>query len=166
MKRIVLTVTFLVLSAVYVLGAGAALADGVRGVAVKPLSPRPGEAITVKGELLGPNSTVEVRVIGNGVDLDLGEAEAADEGDFTAEFTLPSSLLPGTYELRATGAETATTQLRVVAGGGASQATPAVGTEAPERPVAETAGLVALFGALAGLGLFFARTARREPAAN
>ena len=35
-----------------------------------------------------------------------------------------------------------------------------------ERPLWEMIGLVALFGVLAGLGLFFARTARREAAAS
>ncbi len=47
-------------------------------------------------------------------------------------------------------------QLRAsVAGAGASQAGPTVGAEAPGQPQAETGSLVALFDALAGLGLFF-----------
>lgn len=135
-------------------------ADGVPSVAVKPLSPRPGDVITVKGDSLGANSVVEVRVIGMGRDVDLGEVRADGGGDFLREFTLPADLHPGLYRVRARGAETATTDITLVAAGGAA---PAAGTEAApvrERPLAEALGLVGVFGAIAALGLFFARTAR------
>lgn len=184
MKRMTMIAMVLLLSALFSFG-GVALAHGDKGVTVQPLTPKPGEVITVKGEGLGTEgakSQVEVRIIGMGVDIDLGEAEAGDDADFEAQFRVPADLKPGTYQLQAKGAETATIGITVVAAAPAEQpaapaaapaeqpAAPAMAAEsAPpvrERPLWETIGLVALFGVLAGLGLFFARTARREPAAS
>lgn len=168
MKRIRLMTLALGAALAFVTG-GVALADGGKGVTVQPLTPKPGDVITVKGDLLGSNSEVEVRIIGTGVDIDLGEAQADDEGDFEAQFRVPADLAPGTYQVQAKGAESATTAITVVAASsaaGESAMDPAMmNTPARERPLWETIGLVALFGLLAGAGLFFARTARREPAA-
>src|SRR5262249_59159025 len=118
----------------------------------------------------GAKSQVEVRIIGMGVDIDLGEAEAGDDGDFRAQFRVPSDLKPGSYQLQAKGAETATIEITVVVASSAEQpaaaaAEPPAAAAAPamsevpvrERPLWETIGLVALFGVLAGLGLVFAR---------
>lgn len=150
-------VTFLLL---VVLSGSLALADGGKGVAVNPLTPSAGGEVTVKGDLLGANSTVEVRVVGNGRNVDLGEVQADAEGDFTAKFRLPSDLPAGRYQIVAKGAESATTEVTILAAGDlASPQGMAADAPARERPLAENALLVALFGALAGLGLFFARTA-------
>ena len=170
MKRILLLAALVASIALAAVPGGVALADGGKGVAVQPLTPKPGEVITVKGDLLGPNSTVEVRIIGTGVDIDLGEVQADAEGDFEAQFRVPADLAPGNYQLQAKGAESATTTITVIAAGGAESATamnPAM-MEVPvrERPLWETIGLVALFGVLAGLGLFFARMTRGAPAAS
>lgn len=167
MKRIVSLVTVIGLSALFVLGSRQALADGATAVAVQPLTPKPGDVITVKGDLLGPNSEVEVRIIGAGVDIDLGEVTADAEGDFTAQFRVPADLVPGNYQVQASGAKTATTAITVLGAGSApadpmSQAAPVL----RQRPLPESFALVALFGALAGLGIFFARTAHREPVAR
>jgi hypothetical protein len=169
MKPKILIAIALLLSALYTFGGGVALAHGGKGVTVQPLTPKPGDVITVTGDELGASSTVEVRLIGTGVDIDLGEAQANDEGDFTAQFRVPADLKPGSYQLQAKGAESATTEITVVAAGSTESTTSATMAEAPatpvrERPLGETIGLVALFGVLAGLGLFFARTVRREPA--
>lgn len=172
MKRIQVLAMLIALAALVTLGGGGvALADGGKGVTVQPLTPKPGDVITVKGDLLGPNSIVEVRIIGTGVDIDLGEVQADEEGDFTAQFRVPADLAPGTYQVQATGAESATTEITVVAAGPTSSAEmpmdPAMmNVPVRERPLWETIALVALFGALSGLGLFFARTARRELAAR
>ena len=140
------------------LAPGLAAADGVKGVTVSPLSPRPDEPITVNGELLGSNSEVEVLVIGNGETVDLGEVKADAEGDFTQEFRLPADLQPGNYQVKATGEESATTQISISGapgseGGGAMGAEPVI----EARPLGQSIGLVALFGVLSALGLFFAR---------
>lgn len=174
MTRIALA---LLLSALFGLGGSVALAHGGKGVTVQPLTPKPGDVITVNGEGLGTEgakSQVEVRIIGTGVDIDLGEAQAGDDGDFTAQFRVPADLKPGTYQVQAKGAETATVEITVMAAAAAEQpaapAAPAMAVEPAspvrERPLWETISLVALFGALAGLGLFFARMKARAPMAS
>lgn len=156
--------TLTALVALFTLSGGAALADGGKSVAVKPLAPRAGEVITVKGAGLGANRQVELRLIGQGTNIDLGEVQSVDDGDFDGEFRLPADLKAGTYELRAVGDGTESAQLTIAAAG--SGATPAASMEneaIAQRPLGEVALLVALFGGLAGLGLFFARTAHEQP---
>ena len=173
MKHMTVIAMALLLSALFSFGGGVALAHGGTGVTVQPLTPKPGEVITVTGQglsALGAKSQVEVRIIGTGVDIDLGEVEAGADADFTAQFRVPADLKPGTYQLQAKGTETATTEITVVAASAESTAsqTMAAAPAQPvrERPLSETIGLVTLFGVLAGLGLFFARMKRREPAAS
>lgn len=144
---------------------GTALADGVTGVAVQPLTPEAGEIITVKGDLLGSNSEVEVRIVGLGEDIDLGEVQADAEGDFTAQFQLPDDLTPGTYQVKAIGEKTATTQITVLGGGTAAPSATEPAPVLRERPLGESLLLVSLFGVLAALGLFLARMTRRATAA-
>ena len=146
------------------LGAATAVADGGKGVAVSPLTPKPGDTVTVKGDLLGPNSTVEVRIAGLGVDIDLGEVQADATGDFSAQFTLPDTLTPGVYAVTATGAESASTQVTVLGGGAAEPGTMQPTPVLRSRPLSEVIPLIALFGALAGLGIFFAQFRRRPRA--
>jgi hypothetical protein len=156
--------------AVLVLVAAPALADGAKGVTVSPLTPKPDQVITVNGELLGPNSQVEVLLIGNGETVDLGEVKADGEGDFTQEFRLPADLRPGTYQLKATGEESATTQITIAgapaggAGSGEGSEVGGMGSEPviEQRPLGQSIGLVALFGVLAAVGLYFANRPVRK----
>lgn len=165
---------FRVLAIALALGAllltsGAARADGGKGVVVSPLNPKPGDEITVKADRVGADTEVEVRLVGRGVDLDLGEFKSDDEGDFTARLRLPTDLAPGTYQVRVVGPEPVATSISVVAAGGAGTSTAQpMAAESPvrERPLGETIGLVALFGGLAGLGLFFAQTAQQTGASR
>lgn len=159
--RIVVLAAATLTVAMLAIAAPSASADGATGVAVQPLTPKPGDVITVKGDLLGPNSEVEVRIIGLEVDIDLGEVQADEEGDFTAEFTVPAELTPGTYQIRATGAESATTQITVTGGGTAEPGAMAAEPELRSRPLSEAIPLIALFSVLAGLGTFFAHFTRR-----
>lgn len=169
MKRILLTTLLslgLAMAGFLASAAGVALADGAKGVAVQPLTPKAGDVITVKGDLLGPNSTVEVRVVGTGVDIDLGEVDADANGDFSAQFRLPENLKPGTYQVTARGAGSATTVMAVVGIGGDAPSEGAMGA-APvlkERPLGESLLLVGVFGVISALGIFLARTAREKPA--
>jgi hypothetical protein len=160
MKRLARLAAVLAITIFVSAGGSLAFADGVTGVAVQPLTPRPGDVIKVKGDLLGPNGEVEVRVIGAGVDVDLGEVETDDEGDFKAEFRLPADLKPGTYQVRAIGAKAATTQITVVGGAGAAATEAMAAPVLRERPLPEASLLVAIFGVVAALGLFLARTVR------
>jgi hypothetical protein len=171
MKTRILLASALVLTLV-ALAPGLALADGeAKGVTVSPLTPRADQTITVSGELLGPNSEVEVLVIGNGETVDLGEVKANKEGDFTQEFRLPPDLQPGTYQVKATGEESATTQITVSGGPAGTEAGEGSGVmgaepEIERRPLGQAILLVALFGVLAAVGLFFARTATRHKEAQ
>lgn len=157
--------------ALLALAPGLALAHGDEtGVTVQPLTSKPDGVITVKGELLGPKSSVEVMVTGNGEDVDLGEVKANAEGDFTHEFRLPADLKPGTYQIEATGKKSATAQITVSealtggansekAGSGAMEQAPVI----RQRPLGQSIELIALFGVLAAAGMFFA-TMRRQKA--
>ncbi len=160
MKRIMPIATGIATFVLLVFGTGTALADGGNGVVVSPLIPKAGDTITVTGAQLGGNSSVEVRVIGSGVDLDLGETKADTAGAFTAVFRLPVDLKPGSYQVRATGADSATTQITVVGGSTESPVTPMAEMPVRSRPFGQAILLVTIFGVLAGLGLFFARGAR------
>lgn len=167
-----LTVSLLLLL-VLAVAAVPAFADGGKKVAVKPLAPRAGDTVTVVGGGLGASRDIEIRLLapGLGVDVDLGELRSEDDGDFQGQLTLPAELRPGTYQLKAIGNETEATQVTLLAAAGAatpagSATTDAMGMEAnpplPVRPFGEAALLVAIFGALAGIGVFLARTAPRE----
>ncbi|MEW6638579.1 MAG: hypothetical protein AB1425_17395 [Actinomycetota bacterium] len=163
MKTRILTGSLLALT-LLALTPGLALADGARGVTVSPLTPKPDQTITVNGELLGPNSEVEVRIVGNGVDEDLGEVKADEEGDFTEKFRLPADLQPGTYQVTATGEESATTQITVSGTPGGESAAMGAEPVIETRPLGQSIGLVALFGVVAALGLFFAHRPVRKQA--
>ncbi len=161
--------TVLAVSLAATLGLGVALAHG-DSVAVDPTSAQPGATITVKGGDLGASRSVDVKLVGTGVERVLGTAQTDGDGAFTATFEVPSDLAAGPYQIQAEGEDTATTDFTVTAavGSGASegqmsgQEVQAPQIPVRERPLSETAGLVALFGVLSGLGLFFARTARRQ----
>lgn len=167
MKPVGFFAPLLAAASVILLSGSAALADGGKGVAVRPLQPRPGDVITVKGDQLGANREVEIRVVGaGGVNVDLGEVQADAAGDFTAEFRLPTDLAVGTYQVQARGAETVTAQI-TVRGTGATSADAEMG-QAPvlrTRPRGESIVLVAIFGVLAGIGILFAQTAHRKASA-
>ena len=165
MKARLLVALLLTFGLIYTFGAGVAWADGAKGVSIQPLTPKPGDVINVKGDLLGANSTVEVRIIGTSVDIDLGEVPADAGGDFSAQFRIPADLQPGNYQVQAKGAESATAEITVI-GAGASEAggMPEPAPVLRERPFGESLILVALFGLLAAAGIFFARTAHEKPA--
>src|SRR5919202_3075107 len=94
----------------------------------------------------------------------LGEAQADEEGDFTREFRLLPDLQRGSYQIRATGKESATTQITVTggpAGTGKGEEAGAMGKEPQieHRPLGQAILLVGFFGVLAAAGLFSARMA-------
>lgn len=152
----------LALAASVLLSGGVAQAQAQgQSVGVQPATAEPGDTVTVTGKGLGANREVEVRLVGMGVDADFGELKTDGDGAFTTQVRLPESLAAGAYRIRAVGAKTAETDLSVAASGAANPAMAApAAVPARERSVPETVGLVALFGAIAVLGLFFAHTAR------
>ena len=160
MKRITLLAALLGLATLIAFGGSVALAHG-ESVTVEPETAKPGDDITVRGIGLGSNTEVEVFLVSTSTNIDLGEVQTDAEGAFTAQFRLPAGIAPGPYQIRAIGDETASADFRVLVVGGAEGPTAST-EEMPirERPLVQTVGLVALFGILAAVGLFFARTAR------
>jgi hypothetical protein len=170
MKRIIqysLTlVSALAFVGLFTLGAPAASAHGGEGLTVTPSTAMPGDMVKVHAEAVAqPNGDVDIHLVStSGVETDLGSFTADDTGDMDADVTLPTTLAPGVYQMKALGTTTLTTDLTITAAsGGASATTATTGTTITftPRPLPETIGLVALFGVLAGAGLFLARTIRR-----
>jgi hypothetical protein len=170
MKRIIQSsltlVSALAFIGLFTLGAPVASAHGGEGLTVTPNSAMPGDTVKVHAEAVAqPNGDVDIHLVStSGVETDLGSFKADDTGDLDADVTLPTTLEPGAYQLKALGTTTMTTDLTITAASGGTSATTApTGTTITftPRPLPETIGLVALFGVLAGLGLFLARTIRR-----
>ncbi len=158
-------------------GATQALAHG-QSITSDPASGQPGAMISVKGEQLGGNRDVPVVLMGMGKEIPLGTAHTTPQGAIDTQFTVPSDLPPGNYTLRAHGKEDADADFSVMAapsmaGGQMAQSTSGmtgaqVAPAAPEVPVrerslGELAVLVAVFGLLAGFGLFIAQATRERP---
>ena len=176
MRRCIRTTAALVmLMATLAIGSGTAWAHG-QSVSVDPASARPGDTITIVGKELGGNRDVGIVLMGMGKEVVLGTTKATPQGEISAQMTLPAELAPGSYQLRAKGKEDADADLAIMPAMPSSMSmsstvTSAAPPAAPEfaprdRSLIETAALVALFGVLAGVGLFFARTAheRVQPA--
>ena len=169
MKRIIqysLTlVSALAFVGLFTLGAPVASAHGGEGLTVTPSTAMPGDKVKLHGEAVAqPNGDVDVHLVSaSGVETDLGDFKADDTGDFDAEVTIPTTLAPGAYQVKALGTTTLTADLTVTAASGGESTAATTGTTITftPRPLPETIGLVALFGVLAGAGLFLARTIRR-----
>ena len=178
MQRIAVFSALLAMSSIPFVG-DTALAHGDKEVTVAPLTPRAGDTITVQGGGIGENRDIEIHVVGLGTDVDLGELQAADDGDFSGQLQLPATVKPGVYQVRAIGEDTLEAQV-TIAGALSGTSTQATTTQsstaatmaadpaetAKQRPLGEAAILVAIFGFVAALGLVFARTAHREPASK
>ncbi len=163
MKRSFFLALTLALVAFLSLGSATALAHGEPSISVDPMTVKPGDTIKVHAESIAdPNGTVDVRLIGgpNTVNKDLGTSQAGDDGDFDGTYTVPMDLASGSYQIQATGKITLSADLTIIGG------TASTGADAApliqQRSFGETAALVALFGVLAGLGLFFARLPVRK----
>jgi hypothetical protein len=169
MKRIIqwsfTLVSVLTFVGLFTLSAPSVSAHGGEGLTVTPATAMPGDKVKLHGEAIAqPNGDVDVHLVStSGAETDLGSFKADDTGDFDAEITLPATLAAGAYQVKALGTTTLTADLTITAASGSGSTAAPTGTTltlAP-RPLPETVGLVALFGVLAGAGLFLARTVRR-----
>ena len=169
MKRIIqysLTlVSALAFIGLFTLGAPVASAHGGEGLTVTPSTAMPGDTVKVHAEAVAqPNGDVDLHLVStSGIETDLGSFKADDTGDMDADVKLPTTLAPGAYQLKALGSTTLSTDLTITAASSGSAATTPTGTTITftPRPLGETIALVALFGVLAGAGLFLARSIRR-----
>lgn len=141
------------------LGPAAAVAHG--GALELTVSTDPvgaGEPLTVSGEGFGRNATVELSLTGPGGDADLGAAVADDEGAFEQAVTIPGTVVPGTYLVRAVGDEEATAELTVGAMPGMAAAA-AEAMPARDRSAAWTAIAILAAVGIGALGLALVRAA-------
>ena len=102
------------------LGGGAVLAadvDALEGsVSVTPSTAAAGGTIVVAGGGLEPMSDRVAVMAGQELTVELGSITADAAGAFHAEFTIPSHLPPGGYELQVIGDRILATQLTVTSG--------------------------------------------------
>lgn len=170
MRRVTRFTLSFALAALFSIGfAGMALAHGGPGITITPDTVMPGDTCSVTAaEVSSPGGDITITVIGNGVNAVLPMQKASDDGDFEGKVTIPSNLVPGSYQLQVKGDKGTLTGDFDVSGGaagasmaGTSQAVaPAIVIR--ERPLGETVLLAAIFGVLAGAGLLFALTATRR----
>jgi len=167
MRSLTTLAAILALVASATMGATQALAHG-QSVTADPISAQPGATISVKGEQLGGNRDVPVLLIGMGKEIPLGTARTTPQGAIDTQFSVPTDVPAGNYALRAKGKEDADTGFTVAAmptmgGAQMGQVAPAAPEfPARERPLSEIAILVAIFGLLAGFGLFVAQATRER----
>lgn len=143
--------------------AGMALAHGGPGITITPDTVMPGDTVDVTAAAVSsPGGDITITVIGNGVNAVLPMQKASDDGDFEGKVTIPSNLVPGSYQLEVKG-DTATLTGNFDVSGAASAAltaTPVI--QIRQRPLFEMLLIAAIFGVLAGAGILFARTANRR----
>lgn len=147
--------------------ATAALAHGGPGITITPPSAMPGDTVKVTASAISsPGGDVTITIVGMTSTVTLPMQKASDDGDFEGDVTIPTTLAPGTYQLTVAGDKGSLTgDLDISATAGATQQA-TLTLPARERPLPEIIGLVALFGLLAGAGIFFARTANSRARPN
>lgn len=137
-------------------------------VTVEPNTAHPGEEITVRGE--GFEDSVEVEITLEGVRgmIHLGEATVQD-GDFSVNLSVPQDVRPGSYQLRASGEESAGIDFAVLEPTSEAQE-PTVHTDEEEtvshnRPPAllSVLGVVLAVGAIIGVLLVRAGSGDTTP---
>lgn len=147
--------------------AGMALAHGGPGITITPDSVMPGDTVDVTAAAVSsPGGDITITVIGNGVNAVLPMQKASDDGDFEGKVTIPSDLVPGSYQLEVKGDKASLTGDFDVTGGGSTTQTAATIIQPRERPLYEMILIAAVFGVLAGLGILFARTANHRARAS
>ncbi len=113
---------------------GAALAHGEPVIAVEPAVAAADGQITITGTEMEPGEVFTITLEGLTGSIPLGEATVTGEGEeggFTATFTIPSDIAPGSYTVRAAieAGETATADLTVTSPSEQASAAPAMAQE-------------------------------------
>ncbi len=180
-RRVWLATGVVAALAVLLVLVGSVSAHG-EGITVTPTKAAPGDKVTVKGEDWDGSPMVTLSLKGQ----PLGKVQADEDGSFTIEVTIPTSMSPGSYEITATNpeGEDSTAELQIVSAGamaGADKAAPNEAMAGTEKTAsgeesknvewrvntattpAERAGAAALIvvAALVGFGLIL--SARQSP---
>jgi hypothetical protein len=153
-----------VLAALISIGfAGMALAHGGPGITITPDTVMPGDTVNVTAAAVSsPGGDITITVSGNGVNAVLPMQKASDDGDFEGKVTIPSNLVPGSYQLEIKGDKATLTGDFDVSGAGSTTQTAPPVIQVRQRPLFEMLLIAAIFGVLAGAGLLFARTANHR----
>lgn len=168
---------------------GAASAhDGIARLILEPDRVNPGGVVVIRGEDLGADDIMQIALIGSAGRTELTTVTSDGQGHFTVAIEVSRDAPPGVYAIEATGQATLTVPLFVegapVSNGdgappGQDEGLPAVipsfafgassvpiaSVQQRTRPADSTVDLVpfvALFGAIAALGLLVWRTRRRS----
>jgi hypothetical protein len=157
MPRLLTRALLLPVGMFLVIPATIALAHGQPVIALSAPVAAAGSAITVTGTEMEAGEVFTVTLEGPGTSIPLGRATAtgaAEEGGFTAEFTLPADAPPGSYQVqgKSAGGETASADLTVTAPSDRASAAPATVREATgeqhvldrRKPVGEVIGVIAV----------------------
>ena len=162
MRLLQLFLVVLLLSASAILPAVAGAHGGEAGISAFPAQAPAGGELTVFGEDLEPDASMQLHLLTAEGDLLVAEPRTDAAGHLTANVTLPETLTERTYELRLTaptGASTSTFVTVVRSDTGAAERN-------PSTPSISSIGvLAAAVLALAGLGLLILalrRTARER----
>lgn len=170
--KIFFTVLFtMVLLSVLRLAAWApvAQAHGESVLTVTPDTIDPGGKITVKGIDMGVGEAFKITLEGLKYQAGLGDATADDKEEFTLEFTVPTDVPEGVYQLKAAGedGDVVTTELTITPTKAAAEAEPTPAVEqmpsaaeheiARSRTPVEVIGLGAFIVVSAVTGLFLLR---------
>jgi hypothetical protein len=149
-------------------GVAAAMAhegSGEEEIVVEPANVTAGDSVVLAGSGLEPDNDRVLVMAGQDLVVEFGTVRTDAEGMFSKELTIPSHLPSGTYELRAIGDETITTDLAVEAVAGGTQASPADASDeavvARARTPLELAAILVLVVLAATVGLFLVLSAER-----
>jgi len=169
---------------------GAASAhDGIARLILEPDRVNPGGVVVIRGEDLGADDVMQIALIGLSGRTELTTVTSDGQGHFTVAIAVSPDAPQGVYAIEATGQATLTVPLFVegapVSNGdgappGQDEGLPAVipsfAVGSSRAPIAtaqltsvtadssiDVVPFIALFGALAALGLLVWRTRRRSP---
>jgi len=148
----------LVLTGAVVLGSRTAEAHGNPEVRVVPESAMSGGDVTIEGEGFEEDSEVSITLEGVLGEISLGSVTTNSEGTFSLAATLPAAATPGSYRVRAVGADdVATADLHIEPADGGETSTAGhesgvdfhrIDSEVEIAGFAVLAGVLVLIGAL------------------
>ncbi len=148
-----------------------ALAHGEPVIVVEPAIVSAGGQITVTGTEMEPGEVFATTLEGVAGSIPLGEATVTGEGEeggFTATFTIPSDIAPGSYTVRAAteAGETAAADLTVTPPSEQASAAPAMAQEPTgelheldrSKPIGQIAAVVVVIALSAAAGFVLIRS--------
>lgn len=163
--------SLMIATALAIVPLGAAMAHGEPVIAVEPAVAAAGGQIIITGTEMEPGEVFAITLEGVAGSILLGEATVAGEGEeggFTATFTIPSDIAPGSYTVRAAteAGETATADLTITPPSEQASAAPAMAQEPTgelheidrSKPIGQIAAVVVVIALSAAAGFVLIRS--------